>query len=75
MNNPSPIEFIQFSLLEGKQWEEYGVCEVSKPNTHGVGDLTNTVYDERMGVLEANKLSYTYLLKKFEADFFNFDDD
>jgi len=59
MHNNSPIRFIQFSLLEGKQWEEYGVCEVSKPNTHGIGDLTNTVYDERMGVLEANKVCYT----------------
>ena len=59
MNNIAPIEFVQFSLLEGKQWEEYGVCEVSKPNTHGIGDLTNTVYDERMGVLEVNKECYT----------------
>ncbi len=59
MNNISSIEFVQFSLLEGKQWEEYGVCEVSKPNTHGIGDLTNTVYDERMGVLEVNKECYT----------------
>ena len=59
MHHASPIRFIQFSLLEGKQWDEYGVCEVSKPNTHGIGDLTNTVYDERMGVLEANKVCYT----------------
>jgi len=55
----SPVQFIQFSLLTGHQWEEYGVCEITKPNTHGIGDLTNTVYDERMGVLEVNKECYT----------------
>ena len=42
-------------MLTGEQWERYGVCEVTKPNTHGEGDLTNTVYDERMGVLEVGK--------------------
>ncbi len=55
----SVIKFVQFSTLSGKHWEEFAVCEVFKPNSHGIGDFTNTVYDERMGVVEDNKDCYT----------------
>ena len=54
-----PAKFIQFSLLTGPEWEQYAVCEVNKPNTQGMGELTNTGYDERMGILELNKECYT----------------
>lgn len=53
------VRFVQFGLLTGEQWKAYGVCAVTKPNAHGVGDLANTVYDERMGVLEPDRQCQT----------------
>nr|QBK86972.1 MAG: DNA-directed RNA polymerase subunit alpha [Marseillevirus LCMAC103] len=55
----SRVVRVQFGLLTGEQWRRFGVCAVTKPNTHGVGDLANTVYDERMGVLDVGKWCHT----------------
>jgi DNA-directed RNA polymerase beta' subunit len=48
------IKFVQFGFLTDLQWRRYKVCDIKTPYSHG-GPTQDTVYDERMGVIDNGK--------------------
>ncbi len=52
------IKFVTFGFLTDAQWRRYAVCEITKPYSHG-GPTKDTVYDERMGVIDNGKTCIT----------------
>ena len=46
----SEAKYIQFGFLTEQEWRRFAVCKVSEPYSNN-GSTTNTVYDERMGIL------------------------